>query len=191
VTIRRGEEWGTQVPVPADIVWAESDHDIVTTTAPVGLAGGDVHRSVGSPGRRDPVQRVEVDGLRVVVDGGAEQWAVAHVVARRSWWRGRIVAVMNVDHIGDWYVAPRGHPNDGLFDVVEVVAEMPFRQRLAARSRLPTGAHVPHPMITTARDRSRTWTFDRHLDIWIDGIRTDRGRSLAVEIVPDRYTVHF
>ena len=180
-----------QVHAPAGMAWVESDRDIVTTPPPVGLAGVDLHRSVGSPSRRDPVQRVDVDGLRVVVDGGAERWAVAHVVARRSWWRGQLVAVMNVDHLGEWYVAPRGHPNDGVFDVVEVAAEMPLRQRLSARSRLPTGAHVPHPMITTARGNCRTWTFDRDLDIWIDGLRAGRGRSLAVEIVPDRYCVHF
>ena len=48
-------------------------------------------------------------------------------------------------------VAPRAHPNDGRFDVVEVSAAMPARARLQAWRRLATGTHVPHPDITTRR----------------------------------------
>ena len=77
---------------------------------------------------------------------------------------GPIVAVMNVDRLGRWDVAPRAHPNDGALDVVEVDAAMGVRARWQARRRLPTGTHVPHPAIRTRRGRpSAAWTFDRPL----------------------------
>ena len=193
MTIRPGEEWGVRVDLPASAAVAHTDAEAASADrgADVVLAGGDLHRSVGSPGPRDPVQRVDVDGLRVRLDGGPAHWGIAHVVMRRGWWRGPIVAVMNVDHLGDWYVAPRAHPGDGRFDVVEVSPGMSRRDRLGARTRLPTGAHVPHPDITTSRSTHRDWEFVRPVGVWLDGVRIGTATSVDVELVPDHYVVHF
>jgi hypothetical protein len=189
VTIRPGEPWGTEIARPGDLVEVDTDHALAARgSALTGVRGGDLFQSLGAPPSRDPVQQLPVDGLRVRLDGEVRD-AVAHVVLRRGWWRGRLVAVMNVDRLGDWNVAPRAHPNDGRFDVVEVDPAMTLRDRWAARGRLPAGTHVPHPRISVSRGTSQRWTFDRPIGVWLDGVSAGRHRVVEVEIVPDRYLV--
>lgn len=194
MTIRRGEEWGVPVDRPADLLVLESDsllaaHD---DESPIAPGAGDLYETLGAPRLdRKVVQRVEVDGILVSLDGSAEHWAIAHVVARRSWWRGAVVAAMNVSQLGRWTVAPRAHPNDGLLDLVEAAPDLSWRARWAARSRLPAGTHIPHPQIAIRRTERASWTFDRPMRVWIDGVEIGRARQLDVEVVPDRYTVHF
>lgn len=194
MTIRRGEQWGHTVTRPEGLIVAATDHTLAELIAagthhPAGVAGGDLFRTVGAPGQRDTMMRLPIDVLRVVADG-AERVAVAHVVARRSWWRGGIVAVMNVDHVGEWNVAPRAHPNDGRFDVVEVDSAMTFRERLQARRRLVQGTHTPHPRIATRTGTEATWHFDRPEPVWIDGVRTGSVHDLTVMIEADGAAIH-
>lgn len=194
MTIRRGEEWGVPVARPSELVVIEGDAPLAAHEGgrPVAPGAGDLYETLGAPPLDRPVvQRVEVDGIRVVLDGSIERWAIAHVVARRSWWRGPIVAAMNVSQLGAWTVAPRAHPNDGALDVVEAHETLSIRDRWAARARLPAGAHVPHPRIVVRRSERATWTFARPMRVWIDGVEVTRVRQLDVEVAPDRYTVHF
>lgn len=194
MTIRRGEEWGTTVPRPDGLVAVDGDRALAAAVTagesrPLTVLGGDLHRSLGAPGPRPSVQRVAIDLLDVVADGTVHH-AVAHVVARRSWWRGPIVAVLNVDRIGDWNVAPRAHPNDGRLDVVEVRPEMGLRARWQARGRLPHGTHAPHPGITVRSATSARWEFERSVGLWLDGERIGSVRVLEVGIRPDAFTIH-
>ena len=192
MTIRRGEEWGRAVDRPVDLVECAGDRALASAIgggAPLTVTAGDLHRSVGSPAPRDPMQLVDIDLIHVVADG-REHRAVAHVVARRRWARGRVIVVANVDHIGDWNVAPRGHPNDGKLDVFEVSAQMPLRQRWQARRRLPQGTHLPHPMIDASRVTAAAWHLDHALDLWIDGEQVGRVTHLAVEVEADAFQLH-
>lgn len=191
MTIRRGAPWGTEVSRPPDLPVARSDAELADLADDrpdddVSVSAGDVHRSLGAPGPRSVAQRLPMDLLTVSIDGRTTV-AVAHVVARRSWWRGPIVAAMNVDHFGTWIVAPRAHPNDGRFDVVDVDAAMSFRDRLMARRRLPSGSHVPHPAISVTTSTARRWEFDRPTRVWVDGSDAGRCRELEVTIRPDAF----
>jgi hypothetical protein len=193
VTIRKGEPWGTPVTRPTDLVIALGDAEVVDAsranpTKPVGLAGGDLFRSLGSPGPRQEMQELPIDLMEVELDGDAFL-AVAHVVVRRGWWRGPVVAVMNVDHIGAWNVAPRAHPNDGRLDVVEVDTTMSVRQRWQARKRLPTGTHLPHPCIAVRTAATFERTFSRPQTVWVDGVSVAAVRSVQVRIRPDACSV--
>jgi hypothetical protein len=194
VTIRRGSEWGTPIERPVDLVVAGSDAELAslvasgTDDACLGVSGGDLHRSLGAPLQRHDMRRLPVDVLHVELDG-RPILAVAHVVARRGWWRGPLLAAVNCDHIGTWNVAPRAHPNDGRFDVVEVDASMSIRSRLEARRRLPNGTHVPHPDISVSTADHRSWSFARPMRVWIDGIDCGRCRQLSVAIGPDHFTI--
>ena len=97
---------------------------------------------------------------------------------------------MNVDHLGDWNVAPRAHPNDGKFDVIEVDREMTVRERIQARGRLAQGTHLPHPRIATRTGIEANWHFERPQQLWIDGVRSGSVLDLSVEIEPDRFAIH-
>src|SRR5262249_27087641 len=148
VPIAKGEDWGRPGPLPPHGVLLHSDaaaRDIVTAARranepipPLGLLGGDLCRALGGTGKEEDVRgpaamQLPVDLGGVLVDGRLH-WFVAHLVARRSWWRGRVVAVMNAQHLGDWDVAPKGHPNDGHVELLD--GDLSLGQRWLARRRL-------------------------------------------------------
>jgi len=191
MTIRPGQDWGTPTDLPPDVVDVITDADAaeqLATDRPVRLCGGDVWTSLGARTRQDGVRAFPIDLLRIDADGRAFV-AIAHVVARRSWWRGPVLAVMNVDRLGRWDVAPRAHPNDGRADVVEVAADMGLRARWQAKSRLSSGTHLPHPSLHNRRVTDETWTFDRPRRLWVDGVARGTVRSLRVAVEPDGATV--
>lgn len=202
MSIKRGEAWGEPGPLPAHGVLARTDADVRavverarragTDPVPIGLLGGDLCTTVG--GRGDAARLASPDAARLVVDvgrvhldDGPALHFVAHLVARRSWWRGRIVAVMNAAWIGRWNVAPRAHPGDGFFDVLD--ADLSLGDRWKARSRLPLGTHVPHPAIATSRTRGCTFDLDRPTVIWLDGVRAGTARRVEVAVEPDGLAV--
>ncbi len=194
MTIKKGQEWGEPVTRPHGLAVVKSDAELAAVDpddCPVGLTGGDVFRSVGSPPPRQDAVCLAIDRLLVSFDHDTAV-AVAHVVARRpglwSWWHGPLVAVCNTDFVGQWNVAPRAHPNDGRFDVVEVTS-MPIRQRWAARRRLRHGTHVPHPAIAVRAGTDASWDFAKPMTLWIDGVDRGACSQLSVSIEPDALSV--
>lgn len=202
MTIRRGEAWGEAAAAPDDLVVVAGDAAARSVVVPAreagrslvtfGVAGGDLARTMGggAPGRfSGPVVLAPVDALRVEA-GGHVTWAVAHVVARRSWWRGEVHLAMNAQFIGRHDAAPRSHPNDGRADVIDVDPAMTLRARVEAVRRSHTGSHLPHPQLTTRQLAVVEWRFDRDLDVWVDGERWRRARELVVRVEPDALLVY-
>jgi hypothetical protein len=201
MTIRPGAPWGREVPRPAGLVVADGDAALVRAIGdgpPVAAGSGDLARTLGvtSLDHRSTLNEFPIDLLHVRVDDASEPIvACAHVIARSPWsgghwFRGRILAVMNAEFIGDWDVAPRGHPNDGRMEVFDVDASMSVRHRIAARRRLRTGTHVPHPRVSTRSLRTGTWSFVRPLEVVVDGRRIGRASRLDIDVVPDAATVY-
>ena len=192
MNIRRGEDWGAPAPVPADAVVAATDWEaaaIATThrranepIPPIVLTGGDLARTLGG-GRAAAEERTRlaVDLGAVLVDGRLH-WFLAHLVARRSWLRGRIVVAANAAFLGDWNIAPRAHPGDGRIDVID--ADPSLGDRLKARRRLRTGTHVPHPAITVRRTDAVQIDLDRPTTIRLDGHSIGAARSLSIRAEP-------
>jgi hypothetical protein len=197
MTIRKGEPWGEPGPLPSHGVVVHSDREAraVITAArranepipPLGLVGGDLCRTLGGTGdearlRSHAAMQLPVDLGAVLVDGRLH-WFVAHLVARRGWWRGRVVAAMNAQYLGAWDVAPRGHPNDGRLDVLD--ADLPFDERLQVRSRLKAGTHVPHPRIAERRVAALQIDLARPTPVELDGDDVGPATTLVVHVEPD------
>jgi diacylglycerol kinase family enzyme len=150
----------------------------------VGLTDGDLRRALGGRRNEDELRRddtvltASVDIGSVLVSGTRHAF-VAHLVARARGWRGPVYAVMNSEWLGDWDVAPRAHPGDGFFDVVE--ARLSLHDRLEARRRLPTGTHLPHPSITVRKLSSGDIDFGVRRAIYVDGVRVGTARTVRVE----------
>ncbi len=202
MTIRRGEQWGKVVESPNQLrvvptdrharEWVLSHREHDRPLQAVGLGGGDLARTLGggAAGRfPGAVMTAPVDVLRVEAEGRTT-WAVAHVVARRSWWLGDVWLAMNAQFLGGYDVAPRSHPNDGKVDAVHVLPAMSVRSRLQARARARTGTHLPHPQILTVQAPSVTATFERSLVVWVDGVRWGTASSLTVTCEPDALQVY-
>jgi diacylglycerol kinase family enzyme len=157
----------------------------------LGLLGGDLCRTLGGLGdearlRSEEAMTFPVDLGSVLVDGRLH-WFVAHLIARRSWWHGRAVAVMNAQWLGDWDLGPRSHPNDGLLDATD--GTLPLGDRLAARRRVRTGTHLPHPALRTTRAAAMAYDLDPALEVRLDGESVGRAHHLAVRVEPDVLTV--
>lgn len=202
MTIRKGEPWGEPVESPVDLpvmaddaaahAWVVREREAGRGLVSLGVAGGDLARTMGGGAEgRFPgtVTVAPVDLVRVEADGRIT-WAVAHVVARRSWWRGDVHLAMNAQFIGGLDVAPRSHPNDGRVDVIDVSPAMSLRARLQARSRARTGTHLPHPHLATRQVAVCEWQFDRPLDLWVDGVRWGRASAVTLRVEPDALIVH-
>ncbi len=194
MTIERNTDWGESGPLPEDGVVATTDiaasvaiRNAYDGVPPIGLIGGDLRRTLG--GRRGRGQLRQLDATRVIVDYGIvsfedqERPFVAHVIARRGLWRGPLVAVMNAAFLGAWNVAPKAHPGDGKFDVLE--ADLSLSDRLKARRRLPSGTHVPHPGISESRGAEFSFKLDNPLDLWVDNKNMGRVDSFSVKMIAD------
>lgn len=214
MTIRKGEAWGSVGPLPDGAAIVRSDgelhrlvHEARTagrSLPPLALLGGALMRAVGGTGdeRRlaGEVAVLPVDLVRVELDpptaggaspstGASTTWSAAHVIARRGWWRGPILAAMNAEFVGAWDVTPRGHPNDGRVDLLEVSAAMSVRDRLRARGRLTAGTHLPHPAISVRQTSSVERTFERPMRVWVDGVPMGSAGSLRLTVEPDALVV--
>jgi hypothetical protein len=203
VSVIRGAPWGDAGPLPADALFVATDAEAAAELdaarregrdpRPVALLGGNLCRALGGRGdlarlHGGDATRATVDVLSVTIDGGAARAAVAHVVARgATWWFGPVTAAMNAEWLGEWDLAPRAHPGDGLVDVVR--AELSFADRRKARRRLPSGTHVPHPGIRI--DRSAAVVVETHRPqwVWLDGVRAGRARRIEIEVLPDALRV--
>ena len=197
MTVRKGEPWGEPGPLPADAVVVRSDAEArrVVTEArrdqrpvpPLGLLGGDLCRTLGGRGdeahlRSGAATTASCD-LGVALLDGRLHWFVAHVVARRGWWRGRAWVAMNAAYVGSWDLGPRAHPGDGLLDITD--AMVPVGERLKVRARLAQGAHLPHPALRTQRTRAAQVVLERPLPVRLDGEVVGRFRSISVRVEPD------
>lgn len=202
MTIEKGKSWGIEVTRPSDLLLAGSDQAVARlltadVSARVAPTSGDLHRTIGARPLDDRPSLLEfpIDLLRVCLNDERETTAVAHVTVQSprwsgGWWRGPVLMVMNAQFLGDWHVISRGHPNDGRAESVEWGSEFGLRQRWEARRRLPTGGHVPHPSIETRSFRERSWTFDRALEICVDGRPSGRARSLQIVVEADAAVVY-
>lgn len=201
MTIEKGVDWGNRGALPDDGIVcrtdAEARHAAETARRAgrplptMGLVGGDLCRTLGGTGdeqrlRTNDAMTFSIDLGAVLVDGRLH-WFVAHLVARRGWLRGRVVAAMNAQWLGHWDLGPRAHPNDGLLDISD--GDPPLGQRLKARSRLATGTHLPHPAIEHRRVSAFQTELRPELDIYLDGEKLGRARNLSIRLEPDALTV--
>lgn len=199
--VEKGKDWGEHAPLPSDgvVVRTDADARAVVEAArrageqppPLGLAGGDLCRTLGGTGdearlRSDAAMTFAVDLGQALVDGRLHYF-VAHLVARTRFWT-RVVTAMNAEFLGRWDVAPRAHPGDGRLDVFD--AHLRLEDLPAIRSRLPVGNHLPHPRIAARRVPAAQFEFERRLPVRLDGAMVGRASKLSVRLEPAALTVH-
>jgi hypothetical protein len=201
VTIEKGQPWGEAMALPGGSPVVRSDEALRALVEehrragrplpPVGLLGGDLHRTLGGVGNReDRLWAGDAVGFPVdlgcaLVDG-RQHWFVAHLIARNRTWT-RAWAAFNAQWFERLNLAPRGHPNDGRLDIVDSRLSLGQVPVVARRARL--GAHLPHPGITTRRVAADQVELDRPLDVLADGVHLGRARTISVRLEPDALTV--
>jgi hypothetical protein len=99
--------------------------------------------------------------------------------------RGTTVVVATGQWLRGVDLVPRGHPGDGRAEVQ--VYRLRRSERRAMRRRLPTGAHLPHPRITTRTAVEIEVRTGRPLRLEVDGRPVDRVATLRAIVAPARY----
>lgn len=182
MVVKKGTQWGRPGRPGPRVPVARSDEEasllIAQGSVEVILVSGDMAKTVGSSGNEKGPRffSVPIDLLVVSVrhdDGVTDHRVLSHCVVRRKWssggfFRGRFTAFCNAQFLNGRNIAPRGHPNDGKFEIVEIDSRASFRQRFLMLSRMTSGTHVPHPDIHVRQ----TSAFDEaHLtgSVFIDG----------------------
>ena len=213
MTIRPGEEWGAPGRLAADAPLAADDRaarahlqrrleelgaelERPGAFGELGLLGGDLHRTLGSPAH-DAEDLRAGRGTRFPVDLGLARVGerdlvflshlVAHPSPRLRWWSRRTVAVLNGSYVGEFDLGPRAHPNDGRLDLTD--GQLPLGQRRQGRRRALSGSHVPHPDLTTRRGAHFEVHHDRPLHLWLDGEQVGAATDIEIRCLPDALVV--
>lgn len=201
MTIEKGQPWGSPGSLPEGAPLARSDEGLRALVenalrsgqplSPVGLLGGDLHRTLGGTGNDEARLRspeavtFPIDVGVALVDGRIYRF-VAHLVARNRWWTHTWVAC-NAQWYDRFNLAPRAHPNDGLLDVLDAHLAPGDLLKVSRRARL--GTHLPHPGIRQERTAAMQVSFDRPRDVILDGTWVARARHLSVRVEPDAIQV--
>lgn len=215
--IRPGQPWGVEAPGPADLEVTGGDGALGAVLARgltnplvrfAAAPGSDLARAVGLvAGALPSGVALPLDVLDVVVGDrrlvGVNSVVVGPAPDRlRAWHRpagltveidgaaveseaATTLVVMNGQYLRGLDVSPRGHPGDAVAEA-QLYALSPGARR-AMRSRLATGAHLPHPAITIRRARRVVVRAARPVRLEVDGAPAGEAADLVIELRPVAY----
>jgi hypothetical protein len=200
MTIRKGSEYGSSLPLPADAPVVSTDaelHNVVARAQreerlpiTVGLLGGDLCRTLGGTGDRDRLDSSDARTLPIdLVLASCDDEivpVVSHLIVGRLF-GSHFTSIMNAQWFGDVDLGPRSHPGDGLVDVTS--GELPLRQRFLARRRARSGTHLPHPLLTYRRLDSYTLRYNTPVSVRVDNALVLSAQVISVEVHPDAFSV--
>ena len=218
MTIKKGEDWGSAGPLDPDAPVVSTDRQVAelfTIATPesgaptldgpqqLGLSMPAAQSDASNPAHHDLGRTVSaratvpelrsgdrpqlpIDLVIVTIDD-VDVVMAASLVIRRPLWMGVVEAAMNASFYGEWNVSPSGHPNDGRLDIIR--AELSAGDRWKARSRLASGAHLPHPDISVRRLKKHQFDVDGRATVRIDGQDFGHASSVSVVVVPDATTI--
>ena len=99
--------------------------------------------------------------------------------------RATSLVLMNGQYLRGFDLSPRGHPGDGVAEAQ--LYALPPGARRAMRTRLKTGAHLPHPAITIRRARHVVVRASRPAALEVDGAPTGEVTSLEITLRAGTY----
>ncbi|HKY76332.1 MAG TPA: hypothetical protein VJS45_09340 [Acidimicrobiia bacterium] len=112
--------------------------------------------------------------LSIEIDGAAVDAA-----------RATALVVMNGQYLRGLDLSPRGHPGDGVAEAQ--LYALPPGARRAMRTRLKTGAHLPHPAITVRRARRVVVRASRPAALEVDGAPVGEVTALDITLRTGAY----
>ncbi len=206
MTISKHLEWGRDILKPEDLVICQDDAAASKSLTlliseskhlpNIAIKSSKLARALGTNGAQlesKSMRALPFDLIKIDFTNSSNEKvmviAIGYALLRKSWWRGEITAVLNTSFIGDWDCAPRSHPNDGKFDVVNVGSQMRPMQRLIASRRLRLGTHLPHPQISTHQATSLELSSNALPNLFVDGQRFAKVSQISFTLLPDAVTL--
>ena len=193
MNIEKGRSWGSLSPLPPDGVIIKTNKELLEKVnnckrqgidlPTFGLLGGDLWRTLG--GRRAEERLYGGEATTLDVDLGCALldgkifWFCAHMFIG-SKLKGEKIFISNVAHYGKTNPAPKAHPGDGKFDMLEV--KLSPLQTFKAVKRVSAGTHIPHPGIKYKQVSSEQFSFGKKLSIEIDGKNIGKFSTVSIRI---------
>ncbi|MBD26918.1 MAG: hypothetical protein CL452_04125 [Acidimicrobiaceae bacterium] len=193
MNIEKGRSWGSLSPLPPEGVIIKTNKELLEKVndckrqgidlPTFGLLGGDLWRTLG--GRRAEERLYGGEATTLDIDLGCALldgkifWFCAHMFIG-SKLKGEKIFISNVAHYGKMNPAPKAHPGDGKFDMLEVKLS-PF-QTFKAVKRVSAGTHIPHPGIKYKQVSSEQFSFGKKLSIEIDGKNIGKFSTVSIRI---------
>ena len=193
MNIEKGRSWGSLSPLPPEGVIIKTNKELLEKVndckrqgidlPTFGLLGGDLWRTLG--GRRAEERLYSGEATTLDIDLGCALldgkifWFCAHMFIG-SKLKGEKIFISNVAHYGKTNPAPKAHPGDGKFDMLEVKLS-PF-QTFKAVKRVSAGTHIPHPGIKYKQVSSEQFSFEKKLSIEIDGKNIGKFSTVSIRI---------
>tara|TARA_B100001758_G_C18403866_1_gene610723 strand:- start:867 stop:1475 length:609 start_codon:yes stop_codon:yes gene_type:complete len=193
MNIEKGRSWGSLSPLPPEGVIIKTNKELLEKVndckrqgidlPTFGLLGGDLWRTLG--GRRAEERLYGGEATTLDIDLGCALldgkifWFCAHMFIG-SKLKGEKIFISNVAHYGKMNPAPKAHPGDGKFDMLEVKLS-PF-QTFKAVKRVSAGTHIPHPGIKYRQVSSEQFSFGKKLSIEIDGKNIGKYSTVSIRI---------
>ena len=193
MNIEKGRSWGSLSPLPPDGVIIKTNKELLEKVnnckrqgidlPTFGLLGGDLWRTLG--GRRAEERLYGGEATTLDIDLGCALldgkifWFCAHMFIG-SKLKGEKIFISNVAHYGKMNPAPKAHPGDGKFDMLEVKLS-PF-ETFKAVKRVSAGTHIPHPGIKYRQVSSEQFSFGKKLSIEIDGKNIGKYSTVSIRI---------
>ncbi len=193
MNIEKGRSWGSLSPLPPEGVIIKTNKELLEKVndckrqgidlPTFGLLGGDLWRTLG--GRRAEERLYGGEATTLDIDLGCALldgkifWFCAHMFIG-SKLKGEKIFISNVAHYGKTNPAPKAHPGDGKFDMLEVKLS-PF-QTFKAVKRVSAGTHIPHPGIKYKQVSSEQFSFGKKLSIEIDGKNIGKFSTVSIRI---------
>ena len=193
MNIEKGRSWGSLSPLPPDGVIIKTNKELLEKVndckrqgidlPTFGLLGGDLWRTLG--GRRAEERLYSGEATTLDIDLGCALldgkifWFCAHMFIG-SKLKGEKIFISNVAHYGKMNPAPKAHPGDGKFDMLEVKLS-PF-ETFKAVKRVSAGTHIPHPGIKYRQVSSEQFSFGKKLSIEIDGKNIGKYSTVSIRI---------
>lgn len=213
--IRKGEDWGSPVSGPPDVELLGGDAELAALLRDHegGLINfrplnSDLAAAVGLRSGMEPpiapTHELPMDALRtddgfvanmVVLGTPPDQltrWSRSYefnvTVDGTEWFSGRAttVVIANGQFLHGVDLVPKGHPNDGRAEVQ--VWSLQAGERAAARERLHSGTHLPHPRIHERKARRVEVRARKPVRVeGDDGAGVGKSRGAYLEVVPSAY----
>lgn len=209
MTIQKGQDWGRYVARPNNLHLIADDREAgnylnqhlsgASTPLEIAILESEMARTLGVSGaniKKNEMLRTEFDVVEATFElddskVSERRYFLGHAFIRSKWFRGETVGVLNSSFVGrrDW--APRSHPNDGKFDVVELDESMGIRQRLTAYRLMKSGSHLPHPKIRHRQMVQYSAGCGESSTLYIEGIRIGIVKSCIFNVLPDAVVLYW
>ena len=209
MTIRKGQEWGHFEDRPNDLHVVANDFsasELITNQTldldsplKISIVNSGLSRTLGIKNaslRTDQMLCTKFDVIEANYTPADSVEAtrrcfIGHAFIYKNWIFGRTIAILNSSFVGrrDW--APKAHPNDGKFDVIELDSAMSTRQRLTAFRLMKSGSHLPHPKIRYTQVPEFVFSSERSASMAIEGVRIGAIRHCVFKVLPDAVNLYW